>query len=199
MVELPRRHSHGSSIPVFDIDSDREGSQECEPEDRLNLEKFRTAATVKQVERSELEIRDMRRQVKAYESTVEELRDQVKILTDELAHADMMLADAGVNPRAPSGSALYTSGLTTPTMSRQGSTALLNDPPSPLSAALMDELNAKLRKRRESDASSVSGRDSAAMLLSLSGGSAGSPERERKDIGFVFPCSGGALSESYGD
>merc|ERR1719352_811952 len=46
------------SVPVYDIDSDREGSAEAEAEDRLKLEKFRTAATVKQVERSESRILD---------------------------------------------------------------------------------------------------------------------------------------------
>jgi uncharacterized coiled-coil protein SlyX len=159
VVELERSATESllvppkDTVPVYDIDSDREGSQETPTEDRLNLEKFRTAATVKQVERSEQKIHDLNRQVQQYESTVDDLRDQVKTLTSELKQADQMLLEAGLSTprRAGNNTPRYSSGTATP----QGPTAVL--PTSPRQAALMVELSAKLRSRRDSEGSSVSG------------------------------------------
>jgi uncharacterized coiled-coil protein SlyX len=159
------------SVQVYDIDSDTEGSAEVEAEDRLNLEKFRTAASVKQVERSESKIQDLHRQVHEYESTVEHLQNQVKSLTAQLlarardgvgagrlstgsrrGEADLgcsggSIGSIGSEARSEaSGAGAYTpAGVHTP----QGVSPAAQ-------VALLAELTTKLRNRRDSDASSVS-------------------------------------------
>jgi hypothetical protein len=157
-------------VPIYDIDSDREGHPEFEAEDRLNFEKFRTAASVKQVERSELKIRDLHRQVSDYETTVEDLRDQVKTLTAELL---------ALTPRAAGSLASgASSGAATPVPVARLPTQVM--PPS-----LMAELNTKLRNRRDSEGSSVSAGTPGRKPVRRSD-SFGSPPQPQKDPGAEY-------------